>query len=112
MRGAPALVTTEVDTEAGTGLGERLHALVAELYPICRSITGDGVRETLARIGHVPIKVHEVPDGYAGVGLGTIPRQWNIKDAYIKDPAENGSGLGHRNTAMSMGTRQPIPTNT
>ena len=87
MRGAPALVTTEVDTEAGTGLGERLHALVAELYPICRSITGDGVRETLARIGdYVPIKVHEVPTGTQALDW-TIPREWNIKDAYIKDPA-------------------------
>jgi aminopeptidase-like protein len=80
-------VTTEVGIGAGTGLGERLHALVGELYPICRSITGDGVRETLARIGeYVAIQIHEVPTGTQALDW-TIPREWNIKDAYIKDPA-------------------------
>ena len=45
-------------------LGRRMHTCVAELYPLCRSITGDGVRETLTRLGaHLPLARHEVPTG-------------------------------------------------
>jgi aminopeptidase-like protein len=66
-------------------LGARLAAWVAELYPICRSITGAGVRETLRRLGRLtPLTVHEVPSG-TDVFDWTVPREWNIRDAYIKD---------------------------
>jgi aminopeptidase-like protein len=69
-------------------IGDEIFAFAAEIYPICRSITGDGVRETLARIkAHIPIDVHAVPTGTA-VFDWTIPREWNIRDAYIK----NGKG--------------------
>ncbi|MBW1907760.1 MAG: DUF4910 domain-containing protein, partial [Deltaproteobacteria bacterium] len=45
-------------------VGKRMYGLIEELYPICRSITGNGLRETLDRIGrHVPLQVHEVPTG-------------------------------------------------
>jgi len=67
-------------------LGRELHAFAAELYPICRSITGDGIRATLNRIGQrIPLTVHEVPTGTA-VFDWTTPKEWNIHDAYIKDP--------------------------
>ena len=67
------------------GIGEQIFALAAKLYPICRSITGDGVRETLREIGtHIKLEVHEVPTGTA-VFDWTIPREWNIRDAYIKN---------------------------
>lgn len=70
---------------APAGIGEEIHALAAEIFPICRSITGDGVRETLARLGrHVALDVHEVPTG-TQVFDWTVPREWNIKDAYIRD---------------------------
>ena len=66
--------------------GEALHALVTELYPLCRSITGDGVRQTLEILGkHLPLEVHEVPSGTA-VFDWTVPREWNIRDAYVKAP--------------------------
>ena len=52
------------DRLISTGVGDEMFAFAAEIYPICRSITGDGVRETLARIkAHVPIEVHAVPSG-------------------------------------------------
>lgn len=65
--------------------GLQMHALVRELYPVCRSITGDGVRQTLARLQQVvPLEVHEVPSG-TRVFDWTVPREWNISDAYVKD---------------------------
>lgn len=67
-------------------VGEELHALVRELYPICRSITGDGVRETLRRIGErIPLEVREVPTGTEVLDW-TVPREWNIREAWIRRP--------------------------
>ena len=67
------------------GLGHELHALIAELYPICRSITGDGLRETLRRLQRlVPLNIQEVPTG-TRVFDWTVPREWNIRDAYVKN---------------------------
>lgn len=66
--------------------GEAMYRLVADLYPICRSITGEGVRQTLAKIGErIPLEIHEVPTG-TQVFDWTVPREWNIRDAWIKDP--------------------------
>jgi len=66
-------------------LGEEIFALVAEIYPICRSITGRGVRETLRAIdAHIKLEVHEVPTG-TQVFDWVIPREWNIRNAYIKN---------------------------
>lgn len=60
-----------------------MHQLVQRLYPICRSITGDGVRETLRILGElVPLQIHEVPTG-SEVFDWTIPDEWNIRDAWI-----------------------------
>jgi aminopeptidase-like protein len=66
-------------------VGARMHALVRRLHPLCRSITGDGVRATLDIIGeHLPLTVHEVPTG-TDVLDWTVPQEWNIRDAYIAD---------------------------
>jgi aminopeptidase-like protein len=71
-----------------TGVGEEIYELIERLYPICRSITGDGVRRTLGILQeHVPLTVHEVPTG-TQVFDWTVPREWNIRDAWVKD----GSG--------------------
>jgi aminopeptidase-like protein len=65
--------------------GEQMHELMAELYPICRSITGDGVRETLNIVKkHIPLSVHKIRTG-ATVFDWEVPKEWNIKDAYIKN---------------------------
>ncbi|MBD2532544.1 DUF4910 domain-containing protein [Nostoc flagelliforme FACHB-838] len=62
-----------------------LYELISNLYPICRSITGNGFRETLKIIQqHIPLSIHEVPTG-TEVFDWTIPKEWNIKDAYIKN---------------------------
>jgi aminopeptidase-like protein len=66
-------------------VGEQIYQLIAELYPICRSITGDGFRRSLDIVAqHVPLQVHEVPTG-TQVFDWTVPREWNIRDAYVKD---------------------------
>jgi aminopeptidase-like protein len=57
--------------------------LIERMYPICRSITGDGVRRTLALVGElIDVTVHEVPSG-ARVLDWTVPLEWNIRDAYV-----------------------------
>ena len=63
-----------------------MYGLMSELFPICRSITGNGVRDTLKIISkHVPLEIHEVATG-TRVFDWTIPKEWNIHDAYIIDP--------------------------
>ena len=72
-------------TDDAAGLA--MFALVRELYPICRSITGDGVRTTLELLSrHLPspLTVHEVPTGTAVLDW-TVPKEWNVRDAWIKD---------------------------
>ena len=71
----------------GAPHGKDLYELVERLYPICRSITGDGVRQSLEVIGdYIPLSVIEVPSGTA-VFDWTVPREWNIRTAYVRDPA-------------------------
>ncbi|HSN87865.1 MAG TPA: DUF4910 domain-containing protein, partial [Thermoanaerobaculia bacterium] len=63
-----------------------MHRFIAEAYPICRSITGDGVRQTLAMIRQrIPLEIHEVPSG-TPVFDWTVPREWNLRDAWVKGP--------------------------
>ncbi len=66
-------------------LGREIHAFVREAYPICRSITGDGVRRTLELVKrHAPIEVREVASG-TEVFDWTVPPEWNVRDAWVKD---------------------------
>jgi len=69
--------------------GKEMYRLMEELYPICRSITGNGVRETLRAIGrYIPVEVHEVPSG-TQVFDWIVPKEWNIADAYVRDADGN-----------------------
>lgn len=79
--------TWPADGASPAAAGERMHRLIGELYPICRSLTGDGVRRTLERIGtEIPLKIEEVPSG-TEVFDWTVPREWNIRDAHISNLA-------------------------
>jgi len=70
-------------------LGRAMRAQIEELYPICRSITGNGVRETLRHVGAVvPIDVLEVASGTPVLDW-TVPPEWNVRDAYIEDASGN-----------------------
>jgi len=77
----------ELDQRHLASIGEELHRFARELYPICRSISGDGIRRTLAMIqDRIPLRTFEVPTG-TPVFDWTVPKEWNIRDAYIKAPS-------------------------
>ena len=63
--------------------GSRMYEHVAALFPLCRSITGEGLRATLRYIAeHIPLQVQEVPSGTRVLDW-EIPDEWNIRDAAV-----------------------------
>ena len=84
----PRLLTTGFDADAA---GSAAYELARELFPLPRSLTGDGVRETLRAVGEVlPIEVTEVPTGTPAFDW-KVPREWNVSAAWIAD--EHGRRL-------------------
>lgn len=80
------LVAPSNDAEQAR-LGAQIHALMTRLFPICRSLTGAGVRETLDILReHVPLEIRSVPTGTPVLDW-TVPKVWNVRDAWIKDPS-------------------------
>lgn len=89
--------------------GEAMYHLIERLYPICRSITGEGVRSTLGILAeYVPLTVHEVPTG-TEVFDWTIPPEWNIRDAYIKGPSGNKIADFKKSNLHILGYSEPVP---
>ena len=77
----PRSETAPRDASAGADI----YRLIEKLYPICRSLTGDGQRQTLDILReNIPLTVHQVPSG-TQLFDWTVPREWNIRGAYIKD---------------------------
>jgi aminopeptidase-like protein len=80
-------MSTFANPAACEPLARTAYELIRELYPICRSITGDGVRKTLDRLGEiVPLKRFEVPSG-TPVFDWEVPNEWNVRAAWIRDPS-------------------------
>jgi aminopeptidase-like protein len=72
-----------------SGIGVEMHRLIENLYPLCRSITGQGIRETLARLlPLIPLEIRQIPSG-SQVFDWSVPKEWNIRDAWVKDPYGN-----------------------
>ena len=70
-------------------LGEEIHAFAQEAYPICRSITGEGVRRTLELVRrqlepHAELEICEVASG-TEVFDWQVPPEWNVRDAWVKN---------------------------
>jgi aminopeptidase-like protein len=85
FRAGPELVAFFMNEDPGSVM----HAFIARLFPICRSITGDGVRETLRLVQErIPIALQEVPTG-TEVFDWSVPKEWNIRDAWVKDSSGN-----------------------
>lgn len=79
-------LSTLPDATDFAALAEEAMQLVRELYPVCRSITGDGVRRTLERLGQIaPLARHEVATG-TPVFDWEIPREWNVREAWVRGP--------------------------
>jgi aminopeptidase-like protein len=79
----------EFDQAPAEDIGRELYSFAEELFPICRSITGAGIRQTMATIRErIRLKTVEVPTGTA-VFDWTVPKEWNIRDAYIKNSDGN-----------------------
>src|SRR5271167_736720 len=75
----------ELDQRDVAKIGEELHRFATDLYPICRSITGNGIRRTLTLIkSRIPLHTFEVPTE-TPVFDWKVPKEWNIRDAYIAD---------------------------
>ena len=80
-------ISRELERRGLQATGEELHRFASELYPICRSITGNGVRETLKAIQEIiPLEISEIESG-TKVFDWEVPKEWNIRDAYIRDGA-------------------------
>ncbi len=91
-----------------SGIGEDIHRLAGAIFPICRSITGNGVRRTLAILAqHVAIERHEVATG-TQVFDWEVPKEWNIADAWIKDAHGNRMVDFQRSNLHVMSYSTPV----
>jgi aminopeptidase-like protein len=95
--------------EDNNDTGALIYGLAKDLFPINRSITGNGVRKTLARLKDVfpGIVIHEVPSG-TKVFDWTIPLEWNVRDAYIECPDGRRIADFKKNNLHLVGYSTPI----
>ena len=89
-------------------IGTDAHRLLCELFPIPRSLTGDGVRETFRLLNQwLPLQVHEVPSG-TEVFDWTVPDEWNFREAWIKGPDGRLVLDARQNNLHVLGYSEPV----
>lgn len=88
--------------------GSRMHAFAERLFPLCRSITGEGLRESLSLIGErIPIKVRSLPSG-TDVFDWRIPKEWVVRQAWIRDQNGNDVVNFHSHNLHLVGYSRPV----
>ena len=89
-------------------IGAELYELAKAIFPICRSITGQGVRDTLAILGrHLPLEQRDVPTG-TPLFDWIVPKEWAIRDAFILDPTGRKVVDFHRSNLCVLNYSTPI----
>src|ERR1700722_17968764 len=101
------------DVDVNNGEGDVLYRIVSDLYPICRSITGDGFRQSLRYLQeYAGLRLFEVPTG-TKVFDWEVPKEWNIQDAWIKNSkGEKAVDFRQSNlhvVSYSVGVKQTMP---
>ncbi|HBW15822.1 MAG TPA: aminopeptidase [Desulfovibrio sp.] len=99
----------EVQVVTGSNPGQDMYKWACDLFPVCRSLTGDGVRTTLDYLGNVMggLGLHEIPSGTACFDWN-VPDEWNIRSAFVMD--ENGNKVIDfaRNNLHVVGYSEPV----
>lgn len=90
-------------------MGEQLYAWARELFPFARSLTGNGVRETLTYFRNIvpELSIYEVPSGTPAFDW-IVPEEWTIRDAYVADIGGNRIIDLHKNNLHVVGYSEPI----
>jgi aminopeptidase-like protein len=90
-------------------VGAQMYRWASDLFPLCRSITGNGVRETLGYFKRLlpDLAIHEVPSGTKAFDW-TVPEEWNINDAYVADKAGKRVIDFHVNNLHVVGYSEPV----
>ena len=90
-------------------IGNKMHRLAKELWPINRSITGNGVRKTLRILAKIcpKISIIEVPSD-SKVFDWTVPYEWNVSEAWIKNSEGKKIVNFANNNLHIVGYSQPI----
>lgn len=108
MIGVPPFVQNPLDNLDLKQEGQSLHAAARELFPLCRSITGEGLRQSLVLLQRsVPLTLREIPSGTPVLDW-VVPHEWNIREAWIKNAGGEKVVDFARNNLHVMSYSTPI----
>lgn len=103
------MMMKKIQTENGHMIGKDIYSLCEKMFPHCRSITGDGVRQTLKDLEELlpTLIIQEIPTG-TKVFDWTVPKEWNIRNAWIKNESGDKVLDFHQSNLHVLGYSAPI----